>query len=175
MATWSAGTITSLPLITFAIVSPLAPRIGRRLGNFPAIIKENFPHRVGRMTSAYSTSMAVFAATASGVFVPLIKNAGMGWELALLSWGILALAAIIVCLFVIRKDTPEAKENNMEDDADAPVEGSLLKSPLAWQVTFFMRWFLGCWGEWTVSIFILVIVSVLLTLAGLGAGRDKCV
>src|SRR5690625_5890411 len=30
----------------------------------PAIIKEKFPHKVGRMTSLYSTSMAIFAATA---------------------------------------------------------------------------------------------------------------
>src|SRR5690625_6710017 len=40
----------------------------------PAIIKEKFPHKVGRMTSLYSTSMAIFAATASGVTVPIANR-----------------------------------------------------------------------------------------------------
>ncbi len=35
---WSAGTITSLPLIAFAIVSPLAPKLGRRLENEKAVL-----------------------------------------------------------------------------------------------------------------------------------------
>src|SRR5690625_8053295 len=55
----------------------------------PAIIKEKFPHKVGRMTSLYSTSMAIFAATASGVTVPIANGLNLGWELALLSWGLL--------------------------------------------------------------------------------------
>ncbi|WP_152658181.1 MFS transporter [Oceanobacillus sp. CFH 90083] len=177
---WSAGTITSLPLIAFAIVSPLAPKIGRRLGNegavllglillfvgigirsipitptlfigtaiigvgiavmnvlLPAVIKEKFPRKVGRMTSVYSTSMAIFAATASGLSVPLAKGAGLGWELALLSWALLASIGIVIWIFVIRQ-TPTPKEEQVELSNRSFNNSSLLKSPLAWQVTLFM-------------------------------------
>ncbi|WP_339238507.1 MFS transporter [Oceanobacillus sp. FSL W7-1281] len=177
---WSAGTITSLPLIAFAIVSPLAPKLGRKLGNegavllglillfagigtrsipytptlfigtaiigvgiavmnvlLPAVIKEKFPHKVGQMTSVYSTSMAIFAATASGLSVPLAKGAGLGWELALLSWAVLALVGIIVWIFVI-KQNPAPKEEQVELSNKPFNDSNLWKSPLAWQVTLFM-------------------------------------
>lgn len=177
---WSAGTITSLPLIAFAVVSPLAPKFGRRLGNegavflglillfigigirsipytstlfigtaiigvgiavmnvlLPAVIKEKFPHRVGRMTSVYSTSMAIFASTASGLSVPLAQGAGLGWELALLSWAVLAIIGIIVWAFVLRqKQTP--KEDQVELSSRSFNDSNIWKSPLAWQVTLFM-------------------------------------
>ncbi|MDM8101885.1 MFS transporter [Oceanobacillus oncorhynchi] len=177
---WSAGTITSLPLIAFAIVSPLAPKLGRKLGNegavllglillfagigtrsipytptlfigtaiigvgiavmnvlLPAVIKEKFPHKVGQMTSVYSTSMAIFAATASGLSVPLAKGAGLGWELALLSWAVLALVGIIVWIFVISRN-PAPKEEQVELSNKPFNDSNLWKSPLAWQVTLFM-------------------------------------
>lgn len=177
---WSAGTITSLPLIAFAVTSPFAPKIARRIGNsrgillglillatgigirsvpytatlfigtaiigvgiammnvlLPAVIKEKFPHKVGSMTSAYSTSMAVFAATASGLSVPLAKGANLGWELALLSWGLLAIIGIIIWTVVLRKETPTIK-NEINLKTDTPIGGNLWKSTLAWQVTFFM-------------------------------------
>ncbi|WP_077601464.1 CynX/NimT family MFS transporter [Oceanobacillus sojae] len=177
---WSAGTITSLPLIAFALVSPLAPKLGRRLGNekavllglillfagigvrsvpytptlfigtaiigvgiavmnvlLPAVIKEKFPHRVGRMTSVYSTSMAIFAATASGLSVPLAKNAGLGWELALLSWALLAVVGIVIWVVIVRQN-PVPKEEQVQLSSKPFNDSSLWKSPLAWQVTLFM-------------------------------------
>ncbi|MCT1904860.1 MFS transporter [Oceanobacillus sojae] len=177
---WSAGTITSLPLIAFALVSPLAPKLGRRLGNekavllglillfagigvrsvpytptlfigtaiigvgiavmnvlLPAVIKEKFPHRVGRMTSVYSTSMAIFAATASGLSVPLAKDAGLGWELALLSWALLAVVGIVIWVVIVRQN-PVPKEEQVQLSSKPFNDSSLWKSPLAWQVTLFM-------------------------------------
>src|SRR5699024_2476345 len=149
LANWSAGMITSFPLIAFALMSPLAPKIGRRLGNMqaillgiillligigirsssfvsllflgtavvgigisimnvllPAVIKEKFPDKVGRMTSVYSTAMVVFAATGSGVSVPLAKNMGFGWEIALLFWALLAIIGIIVWTIAIKQAKP---------------------------------------------------------------------
>lgn len=177
---WSAGTITSLPLIAFAIVSPLAPKLGRRLENekavllglillfagigvrsipytptlfigtaiigvgiavmnvlLPAVIKEKFPNKVGRMTSVYSTSMAIFAATASRLSVPLAKDAGLGWELALLSWALLAVVGIVIWVFVVRQN-PVPKEEQVQLSSKPFDDSSLWKSPLAWQVTLFM-------------------------------------
>src|SRR5699024_5030645 len=177
---WSAGTITSLPLIAFAVMSPLAPKIGRRLGNvqaiflglllllvgicvrsipftpplfigtavvgvgvavmnvlLPAVIKEKFPDKVGRMTSVYSTAMVVFAATGSGISVPLAKSAGLGWELALLSWALLTIVGMSIWFFAMRQDKRAAGEKN-DVQAGPSFGGNLWKSALAWQVTLFM-------------------------------------
>lgn len=177
---WSAGLITSLPLIAFAVVSPLAPKFGNRIGNeravlvglillcfgigirsipnpsllfigtaivgagiavvnvlLPAVIKEKFPDKVGRMTSVYTTSMSLVAALASGLSVPLAIGAGLGWELALLSWSIVAVIGIVVWLFVIRQE-PRSGEKQGEETQETSANANLLKSPLAWQVSFFM-------------------------------------
>ncbi|HLR72207.1 MAG TPA: MFS transporter, partial [Pseudogracilibacillus sp.] len=178
LANWSAGTITSLPLIAFAMMSPLAPKIANKLGNvrtillglflllggigirsipftptlfigtatvgigiaimnvlLPAFIKEKFPHRVGRMTSVYSTSMNIFAATAAGLSVPLANGIGLGWELALLSWALITIVGIIIWLIVRKQD--ESIPHDELTIKTVPV-GNLWKSALAWQVTFFM-------------------------------------
>ncbi len=103
----------------------------------PAVIKEKFPNKVGRMTSVYSTSMAIFAATASGLSVPLAKDAGLGWELALLSWALLAVVGIVIWVFVVRQN-PVPKEEQVQLSSKPFDDSSLWKSPLAWQVTLFM-------------------------------------
>lgn len=38
LANWSAGLLTSLPLLAFAIISPIAPALGRRISNERAIL-----------------------------------------------------------------------------------------------------------------------------------------
>src|SRR5699024_10848170 len=38
LANWSAGIITSLPLIAFAIISPIAPKLAQRIGNTRGIL-----------------------------------------------------------------------------------------------------------------------------------------
>ncbi len=43
----------------------------------PALIKVEFPNRIGVMTGIYSTAMCIFAGIASGVSVPLY-NTGIG-------------------------------------------------------------------------------------------------
>lgn len=177
LANWSAGMITSFPLIAFALMSPLAPKIGRRLGNMqaillgiillligigirsssfvsllflgtavvgigisimnvllPAVIKEKFPDKVGRMTSVYSTAMVVFAATGSGVSVPLAKNMGFGWEIALLFWALLAIIGIIVWTIAIK----QAKPHENVETTSMNIGGGVWKSSLAWQVSIFM-------------------------------------
>lgn len=179
LANWSAGIITSLPLIAFAIISPIAPKLAQRIGNtrgillglitlvigislrsipitltlyigtaiigagialmnvlLPAIIKEKFPHKVGRMTSLYSTSMAIFAATASGVTVPIANGLNLGWELALLSWGLLIIVGIIFWFIMSIKEPPTIDEPIVE--TGMATESGLWKSPIAWQVTLFM-------------------------------------
>src|SRR5699024_9587752 len=38
LANWSAGIITSLPLIAFEIISPIAPKLAQRIGNTRGIL-----------------------------------------------------------------------------------------------------------------------------------------
>lgn len=181
LANWSAGTLTSLPLIAFAAMSPMAPKIANRLGNvrtillglfllaggigirsipltltlftgtviigvgiaimnvlLPAFIKEKLPNRVGRVTSIYSTSMGVLASTASGVSVPLAKGADLGWQFSLLFWGFIAVIGIVMWLFVKKQESATTEKEKSTGPSSKPVANNVWKSPLAWQVTFFM-------------------------------------
>lgn len=176
LANWSAGLITSLPLIAFAVMSLLAPKLSNKLGNerslliglillfigiiirsipstaplfagttlvglgiaicnvlLPAVIKDKFPEKVGIMTSVYSTSMVVFAATASGLSIPLAKGADLGWQTTLLCWAILAFIGIILWIYLERQSPNQSQRKFIE-----PSGAKLWRSPLAWQVTLFM-------------------------------------
>ena len=134
----ASGLLTTLPLIAFAVVSPLTGGLGRRwgegrtilaglalillgtvlrsmagtvglflgtavvgvgtaLGNvlLPAVVKAEYPTRVGQVTAYYTVSMVAAAALALALNVPL-ANAGLGWAGALVIWG----AAVVVTLLV---------------------------------------------------------------------------
>jgi len=178
LSNWNVALLTSLPLIAFAIMSPIIPKFGYRytnekallyglfillfgiglrsisnifllfLGTFiigvgiavcnvllPGVIKEKFPFKVGLMTSVYSTIMGIFAATASGVSIPLAEGLDLGWNKALLAWGIPALIGIIVWIYL-------AKKSKLENDVDVEIikseDNRMWKSSLAWQVALFM-------------------------------------
>ncbi|UFT99724.1 MFS transporter [Radiobacillus kanasensis] len=176
LSNWSAGLITSLPLLAFAFMSPIAPRLGHRftiektlfigllilligistrsvshsftlyvgttfvgLGIaicnvlLPGLIKEKFPDNVSLMTSMYTTCMAIFAALGSGLSVPLSLGLDLGWQRALLSWGILTVVGLILWFFVFRDQNQYAKPSIPPTSIVA-----LWKSALAWQVTLFM-------------------------------------
>lgn len=171
-----AGVITTLPLIGFAVLSILAPRLGRRFGNvvmlfsglillicgiliraipwvgtlyigtallglaiaicnvlLPGLIKHRYPGKVGLLTGVYTTSMGVFAALASGISVPLTKDVGLSWNGALAVWAVLAVIAALIWFPQVhyRGDGPKAQVAKIK-------AGGLWRSPLAWQVTFFM-------------------------------------
>ncbi|WP_156645366.1 CynX/NimT family MFS transporter [Lentibacillus sp. JNUCC-1] len=179
LSNWSAGLITSLPLLAFAITSPIAAKLGARLGNMsavliglgfllggiitrsipftftlfagtfvvgvgiaimnvllPAVVKEKFPYKVGGMTSVYTTSMAVMAATASGLSIPLAKGSGFGWELSLGTWAILAVAGFMIWYKVVQvaKTLPQDELKLKGVHTGKRMWGS----SLAWQVTLFM-------------------------------------
>ncbi|GAB2565331.1 hypothetical protein GCM10026983_35150 [Gracilibacillus alcaliphilus] len=99
----------------------------------PSLIKSNFPTKIGIMTGIYTTAMSIFAATASGLSVPLTTNLGLGWKWALASWSILTVAGIIVWSITI-KATPRSPEQQLVE----PSRGRLMRSGIAWQVTLFM-------------------------------------
>ncbi len=175
MSNAMAGFITTLPLIAFAVVSPLVARITHRIGHFktmmaglvlivlglvvrsyagmiglfvgtavigiaiavgnvivPAIIKSHFAHKVGVVTSIYTTGMCVFAAVGAGVSMPLAKDIDLGWHHSLAAWLVLAVATIIIWApHMVKTHTPGKKRKKGE-------RKSVWTSKLGWWVTLFM-------------------------------------
>lgn len=184
----TASVLISLPLIAFAVVSPFAPALGRRLGFerclalalaglavglvlrslpglpllwigtallgvavavlnvvLPALVKRDFPTRIGQVTGAYSAVQSIFAATAAGVAVPVSRLGSVGWRLPLGMWAGLAVLAIGVMAPQLRRHTvvPAAADDVAvphapHTDAGVDAGGSPWRHPLAWQVTAFM-------------------------------------
>ncbi|QIB67802.1 MFS transporter [Aminipila butyrica] len=125
----------------------------------PSLIKKEFPRQVGVMTGVYSVSMNVFAALASGISIPLAVGLSLGWAGALKIWAILSLTAIVLWIpqlrrkkqkiaIVDKRTDMDVTDGTAELDAEwkkrnslgKPVmkEINMWKSPLAWQVTFYM-------------------------------------
>jgi CP family cyanate transporter-like MFS transporter len=194
LASVAASVLISLPVLAFAVISPLTPALMRRLGDegalaaalgllavgivlrslpgtgllwlgtallgaaiavlnvaLPAVVKRDFPTRIGQLTGAYSSVQAAFAALAAGVAVPIAGATGSGWRLAFGVWAGLALVALAVFSPQLRRNAAPAPG---EEDivAGAPLgaavavsaagERSAWRNPwgsaLAWQVTLFM-------------------------------------
>ena len=178
LAHWSAGLLMSFPLLVFATMSPIVPRIANRLSNemtllvglialvigiairsipmtfflftgtlligvgiavgnvlLPAVVKDKFPEKFGLMTSVYSTSMGLVASLASGLSVPLAKDLDLGWQGALIVWGIPAVIAILLWIYLLRFNQG-AEHVGIKKAASSSKEMWL--SPLAWQIAIFM-------------------------------------
>ncbi|MEH7095271.1 CynX/NimT family MFS transporter [Neobacillus vireti] len=177
LAHWSAGLLMSFPLLIFAAMSPIVPKLANRFSNemtlllgliflvigiairsipvtvflftgtlfigvgiavgnvlLPAVVKDKFPEKFGLMTSVYSTSMGLVASLASGLSVPLAKDMNLGWQGALLVWGIPAVIAILLWTYLVRFN-----QGNHKKIKKAPSSSKeMWQSPLAWQIAIFM-------------------------------------
>ena len=176
---WSVALLTSLPLIAFAMVSPIAPKLSNRLTNeltlviglfiliigislrsismmfflffgtfcigfgiaicnvlLPSVIKDKFPHKVAIMTSLYTTSMSIFATTASGVSIPLADGLQLGWQFSLFVWVTPAVAGLIFWLIIVMKNNKQSNDRTRYFEREK--SSGIWKAPLAWQVALFM-------------------------------------
>jgi len=108
--------------------------IGIVIGNVLLIpfIKVKLPHKIGLMTSIYTTGMTLLAAVASGVSIPLADIPGFGWRGSLLFWILLIIMGIFFWVPQIKKN----KVPVLVEDVDIPV--NIWKSTMAWQVSVFM-------------------------------------
>ncbi|WP_274654559.1 CynX/NimT family MFS transporter [Paenibacillus humicola] len=104
----------------------------------PALIKRDYPLRVGMMTGSYTVTMSTFAGLASGVSVPLALHWQLGWRLSLLVWGLLSAAAFLVWIPRVRSIRLPKVAIASAASAKPPKRSSLLRSGLAWKVTLFM-------------------------------------
>ncbi|WP_081755809.1 MFS transporter [Paucisalibacillus sp. EB02] len=128
--------VRSISMIILLFAGTLLVGVGIAICNvlLPGVIKDKFPLKVGLMTSIYSTAMNIFAATASGVSVPLASGLGLGWQFALLVWVIPVVLGIVVWMYVTKNSKTTTKETPFLTDNDT----NLWKSPLAWQIALYM-------------------------------------
>ena len=180
----AASVLVSLPLLAFAVVSPLAPRLARRVGLewalglgliglaaglvlrslpglawlwggtaligvaiavlnvvLPALVKRDFPTRIGQITGSYSAVQSIFAALAAGVAVPVAGMSALGWRLPLGMWAVLAVVAFAVLAPQLRRRTIATPgQDDVSVTAHDPGDAwrSPWRSALGWQVTAFM-------------------------------------
>jgi MFS transporter, CP family, cyanate transporter len=96
----------------------------------PAYVKREFA-RPGAVMGAYSASLNIGAAAAAGLTVPIGLALDVGWRVALASWLVLALAALLLWV-------PVAGVRGLRSAPDDAGSWSLLRRPLARQVTAFL-------------------------------------
>ncbi|MFC6180824.1 CynX/NimT family MFS transporter [Lactiplantibacillus daowaiensis] len=171
-----AGLLTTIPLLTFAAMSPLIAHWGRRFGNevtiyvmlvilalgsylrvvpsilllllgtllvgigadggnvlIPAIIKDNFPTKIGLATSEYTVSMLLIGSLGTGISGVLAAHWSLPIVMAVLS--AIGLVNLIVWL-------PNLKYNHREPSQPVThrqptAHPSVWRTPVAWLVTAF--------------------------------------
>lgn len=99
----------------------------------PAVVKRDFPHRLGSMTGLYSGTLNLGAGLAAALAVP-ITTATDSWRISLAVWLVPAVVAMLGWLAVRRHWVGRAAP----DDVAAPPPASLLRQPLAWLVTAYL-------------------------------------
>src|SRR5690625_5912750 len=86
-------------------------------------------YRVAIMTSVYTTSMSIFATTASGVSIPLAEGWDLGWQLSLFVWVVPAVIGLFIWLLIVMNNR---KKNAGEQRHYEPDQSSgILEVPLA--------------------------------------------
>jgi len=101
----------------------------------PSVIKRDFPHQVGSMTTAYVMVMSLTGAVATGLAVPLSAHLAGGWRSSLAVWAVFAALALLCWLPETRKAGAPVATRSSDDGATAK---PIWRSVLAWQVTVFM-------------------------------------
>ncbi|WP_203897836.1 MFS transporter [Virgisporangium aliadipatigenens] len=91
----------------------------------PAVVKEFFPARVGRLTGLYSMALNLGAATAAAATVPIAHAAGGSWRSGLGAWAVLAVLAVPPWLALTRTRTARARNTERASVARHPVAWAL--------------------------------------------------
>ncbi|MFF3556860.1 CynX/NimT family MFS transporter [Streptomyces tsukubensis] len=123
---------TALALIGIAVSNVL----------MPVIVKRYFPDRVGTMTGLYSMSLAIGTSVAAAATVPLTGALGGEWRTGLGLWGLLAVAAVLPWVLVVRSrgrhpgTRPVSAAPEVTAAPGRPA-GSIVRSPTAWALAGF--------------------------------------
>ncbi len=127
--------VRSIDFIPALYIGTILSGIGIAFGNvlLPSLVKRNFESNSGLITSLYSGVMAIGAATAAGISVPLAQNEVWGWRGALGVWALLSFAAFFIWLPQIWRIKKAKKHRNF-----LKAMKHLTRSALAWKVAIFM-------------------------------------
>ena len=117
------------PLFAGTVAAGAAIAVGNVL--LPAVVKADFPERVGAMTGVYTATLSGAAALAALIAVPLLDWTG-GWEGSLGVWAVVAAVAALAWLPQVA-----GRARRLRDETARPPAGPLLRSPIAWALTAF--------------------------------------
>ena len=108
----------------------------------PAVIKQDFAHRLGLMMGLYSTALFLGAAAAAAFTVPFLAALDGSWRGALGVWAIPAVLALLIWLpRAVRASAGSivaGPADAIREPGDEPRLSALLRDPVAWAVTGFM-------------------------------------
>ncbi|WP_256979594.1 CynX/NimT family MFS transporter, partial [Streptomyces sp. NRRL B-24085] len=90
----------------------------------PVIVKRWFPDRVGSMTGLYSMALALGTSAAAAVTVPVTEALGGSWQSGLTVWALLAAAAVLPWIPLVRDRGPAPTEPKVVQNVHARVEGA---------------------------------------------------
>ena len=96
----------------------------------PSLVKLHFPHRVGLLTSIYTTSLAIGLTAASVVTVPAAHGFG-SWRWGLFIWAVTALVAALPWIVLVRHDRAP------EDVSHTITLGAVARTRLGWAMALF--------------------------------------
>ncbi|NYE48351.1 CP family cyanate transporter-like MFS transporter [Spinactinospora alkalitolerans] len=107
---------------------------GGAMGNvlLPTLVKQHFPHRVGAMTTLYTTGLALGTTMAAAGTVPITQATGGNWHVALGCYAVFGLIAAVPWIAVLRHEPPRAAAGQSLGI------GRVLRTAMGWQsVVFF--------------------------------------
>ncbi len=119
----------TFPLFAGTLLAGVGIAIGNVL--IPVLIKRDFARTTGTMTAAYIAALSFGPSLAAGLTIPLQRHFELDWRGALFLWVTLPLLTLIVWL-------PQLRSAHRVDVGPRVSLRSMLRSPLAWQVTLFM-------------------------------------
>ncbi|WP_420803395.1 CynX/NimT family MFS transporter [Streptomyces naphthomycinicus] len=105
----------------------------------PVIVKRWFPDRVGSMTGLYSMALAAGTSLAAAVTVPLTDAMGGSWQSGLAVWAIIAAAAVLPWLPLVRDrgTTAVPSREPVRGAAEQHAPLRITRSRTAWALAVF--------------------------------------
>ncbi|MBA4859803.1 CynX/NimT family MFS transporter [Streptomyces sp. PSKA54] len=91
----------------------------------PVIVKRWFPDRVGSMTGLYSMALALGTSLAAAVTVPMAGALGGRWQSGLVVWAVLAAAAVLPWLPLVRASGVGARNGPENRPTERPADTSV--------------------------------------------------
>jgi MFS transporter, CP family, cyanate transporter len=124
--------LRSVPTLAALFVGTAVLGVAIALGNVivPALVKRDFPQRVGAATGLYSVALTGAAALAAGITIPIVDAIGGSWRDGLALWAVPAAVCFALWLRRLR--------DAHHDLAPARVGAGFWRDPLSWQITLFM-------------------------------------